>query len=123
VLIEQYPEHYPDNGWERPASTVLFAVTLSEVFRRFDCFDVGHLLNLLPSSSGGRTPASSEGDEPMTGAPALNAARSRIAVTFAKIEALNEMQKRGLVDEQHITALKLRVIEQLMFGDDAGNQS
>jgi hypothetical protein len=44
VLIEQYPEQYPDGAAERPASLVLFAVTLSEVFRRFDCFDLGHLI-------------------------------------------------------------------------------
>ncbi len=112
VLIEQYPDHYPDNGEPRPASIVLFAATLSEVFRRFDCFDLGHLMDLLPSSSGGNAPAPSRGSQQL----------ARIAVADAKIEALDGWQKRGLLDEQSITALKLRVIERYLLSDDDGEQ-
>jgi hypothetical protein len=119
VLIEQYPEHYPDHAGPRPASAVLFAATISEVFRRFDCFDVGHLISLLPSSSGisdARMPADK-------GRPLLNGdVQSRIATADAMIQALDGWHKRGLIDEQFVTALKLRVVEQQLLGGGAGEQ-
>jgi hypothetical protein len=124
VLIEQYPEHFPPNSLPRPASVVLFAATLSEVFRRFDCFDVGHLIDLLPSSPGGGAPVPCTGDDkPPAGGSMQNDARSRIADTDAMIEALDAWQKRGLLDEQRITALKMRVIERQLLGDDWGERS
>jgi Trypsin-like peptidase domain len=123
VLIEQYPEHYPDDATPRPASMVLFAVTISEVFRRFDCFDLGHLINLLPSSSNGDVAESSEGDSQLMARGSLNGdVRSRIALADAKIEALDGWQKRGLLDEQYVTALKLRVVERHLLGDGTGEQ-
>ena len=124
VLIEQYPVHYPDNSGSRPASRVLFAAMLSEVFRRFDCFDVGHLINLLPSSSAGDTSAScGVGRRPSTDGSQRNDADSGIAVADAKLKALDAWQKRGLLDEQLITALKWRVVEHHLLDDDAGDQS
>jgi Trypsin-like peptidase domain len=123
VLIEQYPEHYPDNSQSRPASTVLFAATLSEVFRRFDCFDLDHLINLLPSSSGEDAPAPRlGGGKQMTGSAAQAYVRERIAIADAKIRALDGWQKGRLLDEQSITALKLQVIERYLLSDDAGEQ-
>lgn len=120
VLIEQYPKHYPDHAAPRPASMVLFAVTLSEVFRRFDCFDLGHLISLLPSSSGADAPGAREG---ISKPAARSDVQSRIAAANAKVEALDGWQRRGLLDEQYVTALKLRVIERHLLGDDAGEQS
>jgi len=120
VLIEQYPHQYPDRVSPRPASTVLFAATISEVFRRFDCFDLGHLISLLPSSAGsGPLGLREESSKPA----ARSGVQSHIAMATAKIEALEEWQKRGLLDEQSVTALKLRVIERHLLGDDAGEQS
>lgn len=126
VLIEQYPQHYPDKEGARPASTVLFATTLSEVFRRFDCFDLGHLIDLLPSSSGRDARMSREDSATATTqkrGPGPNSTQSRISGANAKIEALDEWQKRGLLDEQHVTALKLQVIKQHLFDDDQEGQS
>lgn len=123
VLIEQYPEHYPDNGAARPASKVLFAATLSEVFRRFDCFDLGHLISLLPSSSGHNAPVSTEGGgKTMPGSSARDDPQASIAVADAKIKALDEWQKGGLLDEQRITELKVEVIRLHLLDDDAEEQ-
>jgi hypothetical protein len=123
VLIEQYPEHYPDNARSRPASMVLFAATISEVFRRFDCFDLGHLMSLLPSSSGGYAARSrEEGGGPAGSSAVRSDVQFRIAVADAKIEALDGWQKRGLLPEQYITALKVRIIERHLLGDDAGER-
>jgi len=124
VLIEQYPEHYPVNSVSRPASAVLFAATLSEVFRRFDCFDLGHLTDLLPSSFAGGDGVHGEGSGDLKASgSARNDAESNIAAANAKIEALDAWQKRGLLDEQHITALKLRVIERHLLSGDGREQS
>jgi hypothetical protein len=119
VLIEQYPEHYPNHGGPRPASAVLFAATISEVFRRFDCFDVGHLISLLPSSSG-----STDLTMPVEKRrPLLNDdVEARIGTADAMIQALDGWQKRGLIDEQYVTALKLKVVEQQLLGGGAGEQ-
>jgi hypothetical protein len=38
------------------------------------------------------------------------------------IQALDGWHKRGLIDEQFVTALKLRVVEQQLLGGGAGEQ-
>jgi len=102
---------------------VLFAATLTEVFRRFPDFDLGHLIDLLPSSSGRDVQALYEsGGKPLAGDLARNDAQSHIAVADAKIEALDGWQKRGLLDEQYVTALKLRVIERHLLDGDVGEK-
>ena len=100
---------------------VLFAATISEVFRRFDCFDLSHLMSLLPSSSDGyAAPTREEIDGPAASGALRSDVQFRIAVADAKIEALDGWQQRGLLDEQYVTALKVRVIERHLLGDDAG---
>ena len=119
ILIEQYPEHYTDDGRSTAASMVLFAATLSEVFQRFDCFHVNHLISLLPSSSSRVAPAPrGDGDVP----PAAEHAQWQIAAADAKIKALEEWQRQGLLDGQIVTALKLQVIERHLLGGDAGER-
>jgi len=119
VLIEQYPEHYPDAAVPRPASMVLFAATISEVFRRFDCFDLGHLMSLLPSSSGAHAARLSR---PEGESAAHGEVQSHLAAAEAKLKALHEWQQLGLLGEQQVTALKLRVAERHLLGYDAGEQ-
>lgn len=124
VLIEQYPEHYPDSSAPRRASTVLWAATLSEVLRRFDCFHMDPCINLLPSSSGidASVPRESA-SEPSAGSPVLEDAKTRIAVTVAEVEALDGLEKRGLLPEGHITKLKVKVIERdFGLSGDQGEQ-
>jgi Trypsin-like peptidase domain len=122
VLIEQYPGHYPDDATPRPASMVLFAATLSEVFRRFDCFDLGHLISLLPSSSAADAARPGEpASEPVAQRPAPADAQSRIAVADTKLKALHRWQEDGFLDGLDVTALKLRVIERHLIDDDAGD--
>jgi hypothetical protein len=121
ILIEQYPERFSPGKGPRPASKVLFAVTLSEVFDRFDCFHVSHLIDLLSSSSRGDTAGlrKDEGQSPAADWP-RNDVQSNIAIVDATVVALDGLQKRGLVEEQHITALKLQVIRRYLLGGDVG---
>ena len=44
ILLEQYPEQGDGYGERQRASTVLFAATMDEVFRRFECFGADHLI-------------------------------------------------------------------------------
>jgi Trypsin-like peptidase domain len=120
VLIEQYPEHYPSNSDPRPASMVLFAATISEVFRRFDCFDLSHLISLLPSSSGADVSGVRTYGRNLATGTARSEVQYHISVVDAKIEALQGWQKRGLLDEQQFTALTLRVITRHLLEDDLG---
>jgi hypothetical protein len=48
--------------------------------------------------------------------------RSHLAVAEAKLKALHEWQQLGLLGEQYVTALKLRVAERHLLGYDAGEQ-
>ena len=108
ILIEQHLRHYPANREPRPASRVLIATTLSEVGRRFDCFAVQHLIEVLPSSSDGDAPASSE----KSGRPAASDVQLDIEAADAELEALAGWYRRGLLDEQQFTRLTEQVITQ-----------
>jgi hypothetical protein len=133
VLLEQYPEQCADYRVPERASTVLLAATIAEVFRRFDCFHVSHLLKLLdlPSNEastgsltdGMPTREESSGAGKASEAPAHTAdgsVKSRIVRADAILEALHEWQRRGLLDEQNVTALKLNVARNLI-GDGMGD--
>jgi len=124
VLIEQYQKHYPANSTPRAATNVLFAVTLSEVLRRFDCFHTGHLLDLLPSSQGSGAPLRHADDsKPAADGSARQGAESHIAIVDAKIRALAAWVESGLLNERDATALKVRVIERHLLNGDRGEQS
>jgi hypothetical protein len=45
VLLEQYPDRHSSGR----ASNVLFAATIAEALRRFDCLDTNHLLKMFSS--------------------------------------------------------------------------
>jgi hypothetical protein len=127
VLLEQYPEQYPDDQLPKRASTVLFAATIAEVFRRFDCFEVGHLLKLLiPSSSGvpkqsspSTLPAqewpTGPGNAPYDRAGSVNRnTESGIGVAGAILNALHEWQTGGLLEGLDVPTLTLGVVENLI---------
>ena len=133
ILLEQYPDQYPDHERRPRASTVLFAATIAEVFRRFDCFDVNHLLNLLAPSSSEATMESPGGAPTREGraqvaedshaqSPAVIPFQSRIAAADALVETFHEWQRRGLMDELSVSDLKVRVAQSLIsdaMGDNA----
>lgn len=124
VLIEQYESHYPDSSAPRAATTVLFAATLSEVLRRFDCFDTAHLLDLLPSSPDSGTKPRGANNSPAEAADsARHSAESHLEIADAQIRALAAWVADGLLNEQHGTALTLQVIERHLFNGNGRVQS
>lgn len=119
VLLEQYPEQHSSDQADKRASTVLFAATIMEVFRRFDCFDVSHLLKVLTSPSSDQ-PEGSKGENRAKQRQDV-AVESQIGTASAILEALHEWQKRGLLDEAHVIQLKLRVAKDLIKGGMEGD--
>jgi hypothetical protein len=114
ILLEQYP----DSQIPQRASTVLFAATIAEIFRRFDCFDVSRLTELVASIGDGSELADmsnlkSSGD--------LNSIQKpfehRISRANAVLEALHAWQERGLLDELNVSQISLEVARRL--ADDA----
>lgn len=123
VLIEQHFKHYPASRAPRPASRVLFATTVTEVVKRFDCFAVGHLIDLLPSSSGHGTPVAGENiDEPVIPSSSKSDDQPEIAAISAMIEALPRWFKPGELDEREFTDLKLDIIRSYLRGGDRGGR-
>jgi hypothetical protein len=121
VLIEQHLRHYPASRVPRPPSSrVLFATTLTEVLRRFDCFAVDHLMDLLPSSSGDGAAVSDEKiDKPVATGSSLSDVQANILAIGATIEALPMWFKPGELDEREFTDLKLEIIRRYLPGRDA----
>jgi hypothetical protein len=123
ILVEQYPEQYPDPKPRTRASTVLFAATITEIFRRFECFDVGHLLNILdPPHTRPSPKAPWEMERRQTLSRAENdsnrsevaSTSSRVQSVTTKLEALDDWHKRGLLGELDVSALRLQTIKYLI---------
>jgi hypothetical protein len=131
VLLEQYPDR---QAAER-ASDVLFAATIAEALRRFDCLGVPHLMKVLSADNGApekRFPArtSHQPDETRSAEaprrpPRLGSSpslESRIAAASAVLNALHDWGNSGVLDPMYVSELKLRVARRVVEGnwsDDA----
>lgn len=109
ILLEQYPDRQ-DTG---RASRTLFAATIADAVRRFDCFDVGHLIDLL--HPGPRLAPTVAAPDPAAHSSAD--IETGIANATRLLQMLQEWGDNGLMDLSQVTALKLRVAENVI---DAG---
>jgi hypothetical protein len=124
LLIEQYPDQYPDNQIPKRASTVLFAVAIAEVFRRFDCFDVAHLLNVLAAPSDEiSSPAQPAGTTDNARPSPTVTVDSLISDAEKKLKAIDEWENSLLrgVDLSALAALKLRIVQSIVDGGLGGS--
>jgi hypothetical protein len=134
LLLEQYPDQQQGSGELERSSNVLFAASLAEAFRRFDCFNTLYLLNALNQSSketADRTsaevaerPAEAGAKEARgdTAGTACRAGGTSKEATRATLEALRDFKDRGLVSEQEAARLSKRVISKFIrdqLGDGA----
>jgi len=121
VLLEQYPDHQLPGR----ASTVLFAATIAEVFRRFDCFDMDHLFKLLvpppaetSSESVSRRPLRGRADKPEISRDRARPTGRRIESSTdavgSLLEALHEWQVSGLLDGLDVPTLTLGIVQNLI---------
>jgi hypothetical protein len=122
ILTEQRPKQFPAGYAREPVPPVLFATTLREILRRFDCFYTSHLLEVLPSSSGGRTPASGEEkDTPAQDWLAVGGVKRDLAVAKEKLKEMREWYDQGLLTEQQFTAVKNGIIGLHVLRGGGGN--
>jgi hypothetical protein len=130
ILLEQYPDQYQDYKEFQRASNVLFAATLAEAYRRFDCFDTGYLISvlrpLLSDQSTGSAVYARRKDGP-DGVPGTadgsihSTHRSKSSpkkIARKKLETLRDFQKRGLVDEQDVVSFRREIIRRFVENED-----
>ena len=121
ILVEQFPDRQAPGR----ASDVLFAATIKEALRRFNCLGVGHLVNVLneEEATPWRCPPASEPQLPDTRGPGSRLpVESRIADANAIIETIREWARSGVLDPAQVSALALRVARRLVdsnWADDA----
>lgn len=107
------------------AANVLFAATIAEAMRRFDHFDVGHLIDALrpPAENGaaalepsppppGREPAFRE-------APGLDDSPppGRQDVAESLLHNLQRWSEQGLIDPTQFAQARLRVLQRVIDGE------
>lgn len=110
ILLEQYPEQAGSYGEQR-ASTVLFAATMDEVFRRFENFGADQLFMGVVTDPDKQIAAplpSYQGDI------AARFARDQVARADPLISAIDGWGKSGVLEASDVTALKLDVIYKLI---------
>jgi Trypsin-like peptidase domain len=131
VLLEQYP----DRQAPERASGVLFAATIAEALRRFDCLGVGHLLKVLfpddgeqeecapTTTSDERHAAMQVQEKQKPHSPITDSSlKPRIAAANSILGALHEWGSTGLLDPMAVSSLKLRVASRVVdsnWADDA----
>ena len=116
ILLEQYP----DRQDPQRNSDVLFATTVAEALRRFDVFDVGHLLTVLLTSTRApatnlegvedRLPVSLGRSEPMQ--PPLSTSTElaeRIQNADMTLHAFKRWEMEGVLDATQVSLLRLRI--------------
>ncbi len=113
ILVEQFPDRQAPGR----ASDVLFAATIAEALRRFNCLGVGHLVNVLYADE--QTPwKCSPVGEPQPPDTASSGPRvpleSQIAAANAIIETIRESARGGVLDPAEVSALALRVLSRLV---------
>ena len=115
VLLEQYPDRQAADR----ASDVLFAATIAEALRRFDCLGVGHLMKVLSTET--TTPqaylpaTASHGLDPAISAQEQHGSRpgssldSRIADANSVLQFIRELATSEILNPTDVSALALRV--------------
>jgi hypothetical protein len=122
VLVEQHLDRQDSDR----ASGVLFAATMAEAVRRFDCLGVSHLMRILTAEDGTarERPAArkSRGDEvpESTRAPFGYAsgpsAESRIAEARSLIDTFQEWGESKVLSPMQVSNLKWRTAQHLVDG-------
>lgn len=111
ILLEQYPEQF-GNYWEsQRASTVLFAATMDEVFRRFKNFGADHLImGVVPSSNETVT----EFLPSYQGGSAARVADDQFVRAESLFRFFDEMKESKNLEGIDVTVLKMDVLNKLI---------
>jgi hypothetical protein len=121
ILVEQFPDRQAPGR----ASDVLFATTIAEALRRFNCLGVGHLVNVLDADeqTPWKCPPAGEPQLPDTVVSGSHVpVESRIAAANSILETIREWARSGVLDPAQVPTLALRVASRLVdsnWADDA----
>ncbi|WP_405763831.1 serine protease [Actinacidiphila glaucinigra] len=119
MLLEQAP----DRQMADRAANVLFAVTVGEVIRRFDVFDVEHLMSVIRPR---RASASHDGpaitrplrsvaeSEPLDLSSSVPSVEENIATADRLLRSLRQWTDDGLMDPSQLSQLQLRLAARLI---------
>ncbi|MER6131252.1 trypsin-like peptidase domain-containing protein [Streptomyces sp. NPDC001815] len=105
VIVGILLEQAPDRAAADRSANVLFAATIGEAMRRFDQFDVGHLMDVL---------------HPATSMPQQTANTEKLAVDSAAAAAeswfglIDEWAKRRVLDPSQVAELKFMAAKAVM---------
>ena len=102
------------------ASDVLFATTIAEALRRFNCLGVGHLVNVLDADEKTPWKCPPPGEAQLPGTLASESRllmESRIAAANSVLETIREWARSGVLDSAQVPALALRVASRLVDSD------
>jgi hypothetical protein len=113
ILVEQFPDRQAPGR----ASDVLFAATIAEALRRFNCLGTGHLVNVLYADEQTPWKCSPVGEPqlPDTAAPGSHVPpESRIKAANSIMETIREWARSGVLDPSQVSALSLRVALRLV---------
>jgi hypothetical protein len=114
ILVEQFPDRQAPSR----ASDVLFAATIAEALRRFNCLGVGHLVNVLVADEQTPWKCPPVGDpQPPAAAGSRVPMESRIADANSIMEAIRDWARSGVLDPAQVSALALRVALRLVDSD------
>jgi hypothetical protein len=111
ILLEQYPEQGGNYGEHQRASAVLFAATISEVFRRFDCFGADHMIMEVaprPDTALAGPLPSHDRDH------GARSANEQVTRATSLIRALDEMERSKALEGIDVNVLKLDVLNKLI---------
>ncbi|SHN36245.1 S1 family peptidase [Actinacidiphila paucisporea] len=103
ILLEQSP----DRADPTRSANVLFAATIREVMRRFDHFDVGHLVAVLRPAAGG-------------GAEALPPPPSPARRVDTLLGLFQQMAEQAVLDPADVSELRYLALKRVFDGQDRG---
>ncbi|MEV6303277.1 trypsin-like peptidase domain-containing protein [Actinoplanes sp. NPDC051861] len=105
VLLEQYP----DRENRGRAANVLFAAAIGDALRRFDYFEVGHLLKVLLEDGA----LDAVRARPVSGRPAP---ADEEAAAERKLRTLRRWARDGLIDAVELQELRVRLARSFVDG-------
>jgi Trypsin-like peptidase domain len=108
ALLGMLVEEFPDRRDPDRAANVLFAATIAEALRRFNCLGVGHLSTVLRAVQ--EVPAVAR----VPGQPADSGPTAEARARFA---LLQEVASSGVLSQEHLPELALRLAWNLVDSD------
>ena len=114
ILLEQYL----DRVTPERATNVLFAATMNDALRRFERFNVDHLLGVLHPQAEVSQPAGRPVPQPRADAaqkrPARGAVREKLDEASALVDLFKQWADEGVLDPSYVNEATLRIAKSVV---------